>query len=39
METTISWNATNMVTIWLMAAIGFAVIGFAAQAYKKSKVG
>jgi hypothetical protein len=39
METTISWNATNMVTIWLMAAVGAAVLGFAAQAYRKQKGG
>lgn len=33
----ISWNVTNWITVVLMAAIGFAIVGFAASAWKKHK--
>jgi hypothetical protein len=36
-ETTISWTATNMITIWLMAAVGGSLFAFIAnQVAKKS---
>ena len=32
METTmISWNVPNIVSVWLMAAMGFLIVGIAAQ--------
>lgn len=34
-RTLISWNVPNIVTIWLMAAIGFLVVGLAAQLFLK----
>lgn len=38
METTyISWNVTNWITIVLMALLGFAVLGYVTQLYKKMK--
>lgn len=37
-QTIISWNATNWITIVLMAALGFFVIGTAVKIYK-SKMG
>ncbi len=33
----ISWNATNWITVFLMAALGFAVVGFSVSAWKKHK--
>lgn len=33
-ETIISWNATNWITILLMVAIGFTVLGFIAKWYQ-----
>ena len=34
-ETIISWNFANWVTIIVMAALGFALLGFAAKVYQK----
>jgi hypothetical protein len=31
----ISWNATNWITVVLMAALGFAVLGFGARVLKR----
>ena len=33
----ISWNATNWITIVLMAAVGFAVVGFGMKLYQNRK--
>lgn len=30
-RTIISWNIPNIITIWLMAAIGFLVVGIGSQ--------
>lgn len=30
-RTIISWNVPNIITIWLMAAIGFLVVGIGSQ--------
>ncbi len=31
----ISWNVTNWITIFLMALLGFMIVGFVTTAYKK----
>lgn len=31
------WNVTNWITVVLMAAVGFAILGFGAQVYKNKK--
>lgn len=33
-ETILTWNVTNWITVILMAAVGFMVLGAASQAYK-----
>jgi hypothetical protein len=33
-ETILSWNVTNWVTVILMAAIGFTIIGFGLKLYQ-----
>lgn len=33
----IHWNITNWITVILMATVGFAIVGFASQAWKKKK--
>jgi len=38
-ENILTWSATNMVTIWLMAAIGALIFMLAAKAVKNSKGG
>jgi hypothetical protein len=34
-ETIISWNFANWLTIIIMAALGFALVGFAVKVYAK----
>lgn len=36
-ESIISWNVTNWITVVLMAAVGFAVFGLAAQFYHNGR--
>jgi hypothetical protein len=36
-ETIISWNVTNWITVILMAAVGFALLGFAGKLIQKRK--
>jgi len=36
-ETLITWNAPNMITIWLMALVGGLVLMLAAQLYHNGK--
>lgn len=36
---TLTWNVTNWVTVILMAAIGFALIGFAMKLYQSRSQG
>lgn len=33
----IHWNVTNFITIVLMGAVGFVIIGFASQLWKNKK--
>lgn len=30
----ITWNVTNWITVFLMAALGFAILGFVSKAWK-----
>lgn len=40
METVhLTWNVTNWITVLLMVGVGFAILGFAAQAWQKNKQG
>lgn len=34
-ETIISWNFANWLTVIIMAAVGFAIVGFAIKVYQK----
>jgi hypothetical protein len=34
-ETIISWNFANWTTVIIMAAVGFALLGFAVKIYQK----
>jgi len=34
-ETIISWNFANWLTVIIMAALGFALLGFAVKVYQK----
>lgn len=38
-ETILSWNVTNWVTVILMAAIGFFLLGLAQKWYQSTQVG
>ena len=38
-ETIITWNVTNWITVILMAAIGFALLGFLTKVVKKRSQG
>jgi hypothetical protein len=38
-RTIISWNIPNWITVMLMAAAGYAVLGFVSQAMKGNVVG
>jgi len=38
-RTLISWNIPNIITIWLMAAIGFLIVGLLAQLAMKAMGG
>lgn len=37
MDTYITWNVTNWITIVLMAALGFAILSFGAQIFHNYK--
>lgn len=34
-ETIISWNFANWLTVIIMAAVGFAIVGFGVKVYQK----
>ena len=38
-ETILSWNVTNWITVILMAAVGFFLLGLAQKWYSKSNAG
>jgi len=38
-ETIISWNFANWATVIIMAAVGFAILGFGIKVYQKRKAG
>lgn len=38
-ETIITWSFANWVTVILMAAVGFAILGFAMKAWQKRQQG
>lgn len=38
-ETIITWSAANWITVILMAAVGFAILGFAMKVWQKRQQG
>jgi hypothetical protein len=36
-DTIITWSVANWITVILMAAVGFAILGFAMKAYQNRK--
>lgn len=36
-ETILSWNFANWATVIIMAAVGFAILGFGIKVYQKRK--